>query len=295
MSGVAAYLQQRTAFVRVLDGVFSSGADERLVTPAQLLAAQQQGGAAGLLGLGGGTPAAAATPELPADLAAALSGGLHTLQDLVYLMLTDLLLVENGAATALLHQLGDGGGGSAAAAAAALQARPGGFGQLQLHTGQWERLWGYVCSVLERETPEAEDDEAAGAEDAVVGAGGGEEDDPDDDFDDWDATGALGVVAWGGLRVGLCGRQPPLNSKPTRHHPHPPTPVYSCRRAPRRACCATPRRAGCRCCGAVDAEAARSDGPRAAAGLQVSAACGWITLMSICVPLYICLQMRQGG
>jgi hypothetical protein len=173
------YLQQRTTFVKVLESLLDSGATERLVTPEQLLSAQWW------------HLNDRHNSQVPAELAEQLSVGIHTLQDLAFLLLTELLWLENGNA-ALQQGLAAAAGGSRRGAAGA------GFGQMALSSGVLDRLWRYCCGVLEREAPEVPE--------TVGGGGEGDEidEDPDDVFDDYDAeggrstSGGRGCHAFGG-------------------------------------------------------------------------------------------------
>jgi hypothetical protein len=232
-AAVSTYVQQRSAFVRVLEALVESGSQEQLLTPQQLLASGAAAGG-GIAALGGAGSAAAPAPAALAvsdALAGQLAVGLPTLQDQAFTQLSDLLFTENAVAADLRAQAaaaaaaaraeGDSDDGAAAAdsertasagahtvtaaAAAAAAAGANGFGRLQLSgTAAWERLWRYATQLLQREGPEGFDDAAAAAggggtaadaaeDDAVAGAGGAD-DDPDEEFEDWDAEGEAFAV-----------------------------------------------------------------------------------------------------
>lgn len=162
-------MQQRSAFVKVLEALLESGASEQLVTPEQLLSGQwwNTNRRAG----------SSSHAQVPAELAEQLSVGLHTLQDLAFLLLTDLVFLENG--NAARQQQAATAGGSRRTAAGA-----GAFGQLLVSSNVLDRLWRYCCDVLEREAPEVTTGDGAEEEDAI-------EDDEEDVFDDYDTQGAL--------------------------------------------------------------------------------------------------------
>lgn len=170
-AGIAAYVQQRSAFVKVLEALLESGASEQLVTPEQLLSGQwwntnrRAGGSS------------SSNAQVPAELAEQLSVGLHTLQDLAFLLLTDLIFLENGNAAG--QQQAATAGSSRRAAAGA-----GAFGQLSVSSNVLDRLWRYCCDVLEREAPEVATGDGAEEEDAI-------EDDEEDVFDDYDTQGTV--------------------------------------------------------------------------------------------------------
>lgn len=166
-AALTAYLQQRTTFAKVLESLLESGASERLVTPEQLLSAQWWNS--------NERHNSQSNSQVPAELAEQLSVGIHTLQDLSFLLLTELLWLENG--NAALQQ-----GGAAAAGGSRRGAAGAGFGQMALSSSVLDRLWRYCCEVLDREAPEVPAAGGDGEEDEI-------EEDPDDVFDDYDAEG----------------------------------------------------------------------------------------------------------
>jgi hypothetical protein len=165
-----AYVQQRSAFVKVLEFLLEHGAGELLVTPEQLLA-RHSWTAGRHLGRN-------MNGQVPAELAEQLSVGLQSLQDLAFMQLTELMFLENGnVAAAEQAAAAAAGGGRRAAAAAA-----GSFGHMELSSTVLQKAWQYSREVLEREAPEVPPAGEEGDEDDTI-------DDPDDIFDEFDAEG----------------------------------------------------------------------------------------------------------
>jgi hypothetical protein len=171
------YVQQRGVFAKVLEGLLDSGATEQLVTPEQLLSQQwwnSNSTRAGsqIVGSQGNSG------QVPAELAEQLSVGLHTLQDLAFQLLTDLMFLENANASAAVQQQQQGRRAAAG----------GGFGQMGFSNSVLERVWRYCVGVLGREAPEV----------PAAGEGGEEEEEEDqiedDVFDEYVAEG--GVAVW---------------------------------------------------------------------------------------------------
>lgn len=208
-AAITAYLQQRNAFVRVLDALLESGASELIMTPEQLLSVSGTAAAGGTSSQGQYNKTAV-LPVLTPELAAQLSVGLESLQDLAFLQLTDLVFLENATGSAAHEGVdaaaaggGRGGGGGRRSAAAAAAAAAGGFGRLAL-SSSLERLWRYCVGVLEREGPPSvgEGLGGEGEEDVIEDA----DEEEDDDFDDIDAQGGLlaGVLGfWDAVLLGF--------------------------------------------------------------------------------------------
>lgn len=193
-----AYVQQRSGFAKVLEWLLESGGTEQLTSPEQQLAAQW-----GHSNVRYNSQGVDSQQSLPAELAEQLSVGIHTLQDLAFLQLTELLWLENGNAVLAEQQQQLGG----------RRGVSGGFGRMAVSSAVMDRLWRYCCGVLEREAPEVPEGAAAGGEEDGIEEG----DDPDDIFDDYGGQGRAGqgllrgqktwrvyayvCVGWGGLAL----------------------------------------------------------------------------------------------